>query len=220
MTDDAPDRAAELPTATPVLRSVANETLLNATIPIACYALAKRFVSPSEFTALAFATTFPLLKSVYDILRRRELDPIALLVLLGILVSIAALFFGGDPRLLLIRESFLTGAFGIACFLSLILPRPIMFYVGRYFVAGHDAERREAFNARWQIPAVRRAHRFITIVWGLVAIGEFTLRAIMVYKLSSSVVLVASPFILGLVTVGTIGWTFWYARRVRVQTSL
>jgi hypothetical protein len=219
MTDEARGRPAELPTATPVVRSVVQETLLNATIPIACYALAKRFVSPSEFTALAFATTFPLLKSVYDVLRRHELDPIAVIVLLGILTSIAALLVGGDPRLLLIRESFLTGAFGIACLLSLILPRPIMFYVGRYFVAGHDAEQREAFNARWQIRAVRRAHRFITIVWGLIAVGEFTLRAIMVYTFSSSVVLVTSPFILGLVTVGTIVWTFWYARRVRSQTT-
>jgi hypothetical protein len=218
MTDNAKDRS-ELPTAAPVVRSVVHETLLNATIPLACYVLAKRFVSPSEFTALAFATTFPLLKNVYDILRRHELDPIALLVLLGILASIAALFFGGDPRLLLIRESFLTGAFGIACLLSLMLPRPMMFYVGRYFIAGHDAERREAFNARWQIPAARRAHRFITIVWGLASLGEFTLRAIMVFKLPSSVVLVVSPILLGLVTVGTIGWTFWYARRVRNQTT-
>jgi len=50
---------------------------LNATIPLACYFMAKKFVSSSELTALVFATVFPLLKSGYDLTRRRELDPVA-----------------------------------------------------------------------------------------------------------------------------------------------
>src|SRR5512136_1192516 len=74
---------------------------LNATIPVVCYFLAKRFVSPSELTALIFATAFPLFKSAYDLIRSRELDPVAVLVLLGIVTSILALFMGGDPRILL-----------------------------------------------------------------------------------------------------------------------
>jgi hypothetical protein len=108
----------------PMVVSLAWDIALNATIPVACYWFSKRFVSPSELTALLVATVFPLLKSGYDVTRHREVDPVALLVLLGIATSMLALVMGGDPRLLLIRESFFTGAFGIACLVSLTFPRP------------------------------------------------------------------------------------------------
>ena len=188
---------------------------LNATIPAALFFFAKRFISPSELTALLWATSFPLLQSAYGLTKRRELDPVALLILLGLVTSVIAVLFGGDPHLLLIRESFFTGAFGLACLISLILPRPIMFYFGRYFMAGRDTHKRDVFNARWQDPAVRRAHRLVTVTWGLVYVGEFVLRIAFVYNLPASVVLAIAPFSTGLVTLATIAWTFWYAHNVR-----
>jgi hypothetical protein len=135
--------------------------------------------------------------------------------------SVLAVLFGGDPHLLLIRESFFTGAFGLACLISLVLPRPLMFYFGRCFMAGRDIQKRDMFNARWQDPAVRRAHRLVTVIWGLVYVGEFVLRIALVYNLPAPVALAISPFSIGLATVGTIVWTFWYAYRVRnpIDTS-
>jgi hypothetical protein len=120
---DVPARVDLNHQSSPIVISLAWDMALNATIPLACYILAKRFVSSSELTALVFATAFPLLKSGYDLSRRRELDPVAALVLLGIATSILAIFVGGDPRVLLIRESFFTGAFGVACLISLVFPR-------------------------------------------------------------------------------------------------
>ncbi len=202
-----------------LITSLAWGIVLNATIPVGCYFLAKRFISPSELTDLIFATLFPMLKSVHDLVRRRELDPVAVLVLLGILTSILALFFGGSPRLLLIRESFFTGAFGIACFLSLVFPRPIMFYFGRYFLAGKDPQRRKIYSDRWENPVVRRGHRLITMVWGLVFTGEFLIRTLMVYTLPIPVVLTFSPFFTGFATIFTIAWTFRYAHKIRKRIS-
>ena len=198
-----------------MITSLLWDIALNATIPAALFFFAKYFISPAELTALLWATSFPLLKSAYGLIRRRELDPVALLILLGLVASVLAVLIGGDPHLLLIRESFFTGAFGLACLISLILPRPIMFYFGRYFMAGRDPQKRDTFNARWQDPAVRRAHRLVTVTWGLVYVGEFVLRIALVYSLSAPLVLAISPFSTGLVTVGTIVWTFWYAHRVR-----
>jgi len=151
--------------------------------------------------------------------RHREVDPVALLVLLGIATSMLALVTGGDPRLLLIRESFFTGAFGIACLVSLTFPRPIMFYFGRYFMAGKDPQKRATFDARWQDPRARRAHRLVTVVWGLVYTGEFVVRVMLVYRASAPVVLVVSPFLTGVATILTVMWTFWYAFRVRAQIA-
>ena len=196
------------------IRSLLWDIALNATIPAALYLTAKHF-SASEISALLWATTFPLMKSAYDLTRRRDLDPVALLVLLGLVTSVLAVLASGNSRLLLIRESFFTGAFGLACLISLLLPRPLMFYFGRYFMAGKDEQSREAFNARWHDPAVRRAHRLVTVTWGLVYTGEFFLRLALVYHLPAPVVLVVTPFMTGLATVGAIIWTFWYASRVR-----
>src|SRR5205085_2523686 len=123
---------------------------LNAVVPVMLYKLSKRYYSTSEFTALVVAALFPLGKSIFDFVRRHQLDPISLLVLLGITADGVAILFGGSPRLLLIRESMFTGAFGIACFVSLLLPRPMMFYFSRYFVAGTDPKRQARFNAAWQ----------------------------------------------------------------------
>ena len=203
----------------PLVISLAWDIALNATIPLACYLAAKKLASTSELTALVLATAFPVLKSAFDLVRDREFDPVAGLVFVGIATSILALFLGGDPHILLIRESLFTAAFGIACLISLTFPRPIMFYFGRHFMTGKDPERRKVFEARWQNPTVRRAHRLVTTVWGLVYVAEFVVRVAMVYSMPPAVVLAVSPFLIGLTTIATIIWTFWYAQTIRGRIS-
>jgi hypothetical protein len=183
-------------------------------IPLGTYLIATNVASTSEFSALAWATAFPILRSVYGLVRRREASPVALLVLLGLVVSIAALLVGGDPRILLIRESFVTGAFGVACLISLAFPRPIMFYFGRYFMTRGDPLRRTRFEERLRFPSARRAHRIVTAVWGLVYTAEFAVRTVLVYRVPATVVIALSPVMIGTATMLTIMWTFRYARRV------
>lgn len=101
--------------------------VLNAVFPVNLYKLSKRYYSPSEFTALVVAALFPIGKSGFELIYHRQVDPISILVLLGIGTDSVALLVGGTPRLLLVRESLITGVFGLACFFSLLLPRPMMF---------------------------------------------------------------------------------------------
>jgi hypothetical protein len=174
-------------------------------------------LSHSELTALVIATTFPLGKSVFDLARLRQVDPVSIVILLGITTDGVALLFGGGPRLLLVRESMFTGVFGFACFVSLLLPRPMMFYFARHFMAGADAQRQARFNAAWQLPKVRFSHRLITSVWGCVFAGELILRIILIYNFSAAAVLIISPVLLGTLTVATMIWAFSYGHRVRVR---
>ncbi len=150
--EPAGSRPDEMPR--PALRGFLRDVALNAGIPWLLYRLSKRYLSASEVAALAIAATFPLAKSASELLRRGRLDPIAVLVLLGILVSGVGVILGGSPRLLLLRESLFTGALGLACFGSLFLPRPLMFYFGRHFMAGDDPERRREFDANLHRPGV------------------------------------------------------------------
>lgn len=204
----------------PPIRGILFDIALNAVVPLLLYRLSKRYISPSELTALSISAIFPLAKSVFDLLRRREFDSIAILVLLGIATSGVALLLGGSPKILLVRESLFTGVFGVACFVSLLLPRPMMFYFGRFFIAGTDPLRRERFNANWALPEVRFANRLITIVWGIVYVAELVVRVILIYTVSTELVLVLSPILIGGATIFTLIWTFSYVRRLRARVIL
>ena len=186
-------------------------------MPVLLYRLTKRYLAASEFTALSVAALFPLGLSIVGLIRSRTLDPVALLSLISILFSIVAVSLGGSTKLLLIRESLFTAAFGIVCFVSLALPRPLMFYFGRHFTAGRDQQRLAAFNAGWQKPEFRRVNRLITVVWGATSLGEFLVRVALVYTMPVAAVLVISPIISGGLLIATIVWTFAYWQRVRAR---
>jgi hypothetical protein len=210
-------QASDVQVSRPPLGGAVWDIVLNAIIPVILYKLSKRYLSPSELTALLIATTFPIGKSIFDLARRGQVDPISIVVLLGIATDCVALLFGGSARLLLVRESLFTGAFGLACFVSLLLPRPMMFYFGRHFIAGTDPQRQARFNSAWQLPQVRFAHRLITIVWGCAFVGELILRIILIYHASAATVLIVSPILLGTLTIVTMIWAFSYGRRVRLR---
>src|ERR1700722_12759101 len=141
--------------ARPPLGAAVWDIALNAIIPVILYKLSKHYLSPSELTALLIAPTYPVGKSIFDLVRRGQVDPVSIIVLLGIAANGGASFLGGSPRLLLVRESFFSGAFGLACFFSLLLPRPMMFYFARHFIAGADPRRRARVDAAWQLREVR-----------------------------------------------------------------
>src|SRR6266566_8013746 len=117
--------AAEMQMSRPALSGIVWGIVLNAIIPVVLYKVSRRYLSPSEFTALVIASTFPFGKSIFDLVRIGQVDPISIVVLLGLATDGAALLFGGSPRLLLVRESLFTGVFGLSCFVSLLLPRPM-----------------------------------------------------------------------------------------------
>jgi len=212
-----PNGETAIQAARPPIASIVWGIILNAVIPVILYKLSLRYYTHSEFTALVVAACFPLGKSAFELSRHRQADPISILVLLGITTDGVAILFGGSPRLLLVRESMFTGAFGFACFLSLLLPRPLMFYFSRYFIAGTDEARQAKYNASWQLPEVRFCHRLITTVWGCVFTGELIIRIILIYTLPAAMVLIISPILIGVLTIVTMVWAFSYGHRVRLR---
>jgi hypothetical protein len=186
--------------------------LINVALPLLLIYWLTGYIHLTEVTALSIASIVPVLYSVFEVIRERKLDLIALFFLLGILTNIVAVFLGGNARLLVIRESFFTGALGLCCFLSLLLPRPLMFYVGRQMIAGKDPERLARFNAGWQHPYARFVHRLITTVWGCAFIGEFIVRVFLALTLPVSLAYSLGSTILIIVLALTFTWTFAYIR--------
>jgi hypothetical protein len=171
--------------------------------------------------ALSVACIFPIVNNIIEIVRHRHLDFFGLLFLVGAVVSTALALLGGSPQFILIRESMITGAYGLLCFLSLIFfPKPLMFYVGRQMMTGGDPARVAAYDAGWQSPNGRFAHRLITAVWGCSLFGEFVIRVIIAWLLPAPVVLVLGPILLTVAIGGTFVWMFAYIRRVRARMQV
>src|SRR5205823_81693 len=92
----------------------------------------------------------PLLDALVGIVRWRRIDFLAGFVLFTIALAVGLVALGGDPRLYLIRESFITAGVGLAFVLSNPLLRPLGFFFARYFMAGNDQARLAWVNDRWQ----------------------------------------------------------------------
>jgi hypothetical protein len=169
----------------------------------------------SEVMRLMVAGVFPAAHSVIGIARRRSLDIVAVIVIVGISVSIVATFVGGDPKLLLIRESFVTGALGLLGLSSMLWKRPLMFHIGRQMSTGRDPVLVARFDALWQRPRGRRTFRVMTLVWAIGWLVEFALRIVMVETLTIPTVLAISPFVFGATNLGLFAWMVTYVHRMR-----
>jgi len=177
------------------------------------------FPGLSQTLALVLSGVFPALANVLSLIRSRSLDVIGLFVLTGIAVSACAALLGGGPKLVLIRESFVTGALGVICLISLRAPRPLLFFVARDFSTGHDPARMAEFNALWQSPSARRVFRVMTVVWGVGWVGEFALKVLIVTVLSITQALVVGPIESTTITVLLIAWSIRYGRASRARAQ-
>ena len=119
----------------------------------------------------------------------------------------------GNAQFILIKESMLTGVFGLVCLISLLAPKPVMFYFGRQFASLGDPARAAAFDDLWQYPQFRTVQRNLTLGWGLGYLAEAAVRIAATFVLPIGVFLIVSPVMAFGVTIGLIAWTMAYARR-------
>ena len=180
--------------------------LFNIALPLVTYALLTDYGLPDAL-ALVASGLWPLLELGLSFARTRHADEFSILVLVFLVVGVAASLAFNDARLLLVKDSAVTGLFGLVLLGSLLAPRPLMFYFGRKFATGGDPARVEWWNGLWQYPGFRRGQRILTVVWGATFLGEAVLRVVLTYVLPVSTMVVISsvlPYVvLGLLIFGT-----------------
>lgn len=191
--------------------------LLNGICVIVVYQLMKHFTSASDVTALALSAVPAMAGTIITLIRQRSIDVLGAFTLITIGLSIGLSFLTGDARLFLIRESFLTVLFGIICLISLLFPKPIWFYIIRYFTVGNNHEQMIAYDTAWKFASFRGYIRTVTILWGGVYTVEFLIRLVMVYTLTISQVLVISSIIFYVITILASVATFRLGARLRKQ---
>lgn len=197
----------------PGLRTLAPQLLVAGVLPLMGYALLRPHVS-SDATALAAVMVFPIAEIAVARRRGGRFDPIGVIALFGIGIGLAgALALHGNATLLKVRESMLTGVFGLACLGSLLAARPAMFYLGRSFATGGDAARRADFDELWHLPGVANRFRFVTAVWGVSLVAEAVVRTALAIAVSTETFLLVSPVLNWGVLGGLLGFSAAFRRR-------
>ncbi len=196
-----------------LLRGLLWNTLIDGLGSYLVYFLVRRH--DSEFHALAWSMLPPALNNLWTLARKRHLDVMGVLVIAGLVMGLGMVMLGGSPRLLLVRESFITGAIGLAFLGSLLLRRPLLFYVVRQMSAGDDPVLGAEWDASYQASPSRLGLPRMTGVWGVVLVAEVTLRTVAALKLPIPVFMAVWPFVSLGVCGATSFWTFLYARRLQ-----
>src|SRR6266516_3518253 len=102
---------------------------------------------------------------------------------------------------------------------SLLFPKPLWFYIIRYFSTSNNPQQEAAFNAAWQYPQFRAYIRNVTILWGIVYVVEFLIRIVMVYTMPISQFLIISPIIFYGITILVIWITIRSGARLRKRAA-
>jgi hypothetical protein len=193
---------------------VALDFLVNLGGPWLVYRLVEG--STSTTGALIWSSVPPIIWSLWQLVYSRKLDVISVLVIAGIAASLAATMLGGNPRLLLVRESFITGVFGLVFLASLWFPRPLMFYIVKATLAKQGIVE-DQFAAKWSIPSFRQTFYLMTTVWGAGLIAQMILQIILAVTLSIEQDLVVAPIAGYGFYFALFGWSFWYGKKRKKQ---
>jgi intracellular septation protein A len=205
---------ADAPTGAPSIRNLLPTLVIDAALPAMLYRILSARGAP-DVDALCAGAVFPIGHIIFGLVRTRRVDFIGVFVLLFIVLGSVASLLSHNVLFVLIKESVVTGVFGLVCLTSLLWNRPLMFYFGRQFAAGNDADRIQWWNNRWQFPAFRQALRMITVFWGLGYVFEAAVRVLLALRLKPGTVVIISPLMAIGTTVILALWTARYSRAGR-----
>jgi len=203
----------------PSLRSLAPQLIVAGVLPVVAYSFLRPHVA-SDAVALAGVLIFPVAEILAERLWRGHFEPIGIIALIGIGAGlIGATLLNGDATLLKIRESLVTGLFGVVCLLSLGARRPATFYLGRSFATGGDAGKLAEFDKRWSLPTVPRRFRIVTAAWGVGLVGEAVGRVVLAMSISTRLFLVTAQVVNSSVLGGLFWFTILYSRAGERQVA-
>ncbi|MEU6281051.1 VC0807 family protein [Streptomyces sp. NPDC047028] len=172
----------------------------------------------SESVAIILSGLGPALDIVIYLAWHRRVDEFAILSLTFVALTLVISLVGpDDPRLLLAKDSFVTGLLGVVYLATLAAPRPLMFYFGRKFATDGTPQMIAWWNGMWQYPGFRLVQRNLTLVWGLTFIVEAVVRVVLVYQLPHSQMVTVNSVLPYAVIGALVYWTMAYARRASAR---
>jgi intracellular septation protein A len=187
------------------------EILVNFALPFLIFVVARP--SLGDVHALMAASAPPIAWTILEFARKRRIDALSLLVLLGIVLSFLAFLGGGGARFLQLRERLVTVAIGLVFLGSAAIGRPLIYQLARATMRRKSPAEAESFEALRESVVFRRAMMVMTLVWGTALVVESAISCVLVFTLTVPQYLLVSP-IVGYAALGALtAWTFSYAKR-------
>lgn len=179
--------------------------VVNGLIPWGMYMLLSPYVG--HLMALSIVTLIPLVENIFHFAKHRNLDVFGGLMLMTFILSLVMVLLGGSEKMLLLRESMITGVVGIVFLSSLLLNKPMIYHLASRFTHVTNIEQ------KWQNAYFRKMMRNMTLIWGVLLVLEACTKVVMIYELSVGEVLALSSVVLYSFVGVAIGLTVVYRRR-------
>ena len=198
-----------------VIQTIVISLIINGALPVLVYNLLVDHFS--SFVSLLIATLIPLGDNLYHIIKYRKADAFGLFMLTGFVLSLLAFVLGGNERLILLRESMVTGLLGLIFIASLFFAKPLIYHFAIRFSSNAETEKKGQFEKNWEVPYFRFVLRIMTAIWGIALLGEAMVKIILVYELSISTFLAVSQLIFYSVIGAALIFTVVYRRYAKTR---
>ncbi len=176
---------------------------------VAYYAL--HALGAVDWVALLAATAAAGVRLVAVAVWTRRVSWFAAIMLAMFGVSLALAFVRGDPRFLLLKDSFTTAALGLVFLLSLLGKQPLTLAGAQTW---RPALARELAALYDRDPAARRAFRASALGWGAGLLAEAVARVPLIYLVPVDVMVGLSTGMMIAAMVALAGWNALYIAQV------
>ncbi|MEU4579885.1 VC0807 family protein [Nonomuraea sp. ATR24] len=158
---------------------------LNVVVPLGVY-YGLRALGVSVYLALLVDALVPAVVTAWQFARGRRLDGLGLFMAGMMGIALLAALVGGDERLLLAKEGFVTAAAGLWFLASVWWGRPMAYEFTRPLVERRlpRGPLREPWDVYWErLPAFRRIWRVSTVIWSVALLLDAAARVAIAYTL-------------------------------------
>jgi hypothetical protein len=165
----------------------------------------------NQWAALVASSVILLAVMVIGVIRERKIELLSLFTLSMIAAGTIVSLLTGNPRLLLARESYITGVLGVWMIGTLYARRPFIFETTTRLMPLAGAR---AWERAWQNePKFRGVMRAMTVAWGASFIIDAGCRIVMAYTLPVDIVPLLSIGQLVLMLIIVVQGSKWYGAR-------
>src|SRR5215467_13074806 len=158
--------------------------LIDIGIPVGSYYLLRDGFGLSLWLSLALSSVGPAVRAAVGLVAKRELNLLAVLILVVGLAGIAVSFLSGDPRAMIAKDSIVSTVIAFAILGSVALRRPLMSAGLKPYTTRGKTERIAAWDRLSMASArFRRLELAFSTVWGLALLAECAAHLVGAYTL-------------------------------------
>jgi hypothetical protein len=170
--------------------------------------------------ALAAGCAPPALNNLRIWITSRRLDPVGILMMASIASGTVASLVAGNLFYRVVTDVLLNATWGLVFLGSLLLGRPLIFFIIRPLVTGEDASRNEIWNGLWRYLVFRSAMRSITATWGVAFFAQVLIELGLTRVIAPETVVTYSPLMGVAATLLLIAFTRQRMRTARERLEL